>query len=172
MSNMTAKELVNELGLSRARLYQIIAKLDDNKKPKKSPLGQYIFDDQAVKNIKKYYAEISVKHNTNSVKHIDSKMLNTILSSLNSQIDELEKQIKQLTEKINIKDQQIQKLVIEKEDLRQSKDKQITQLAEKSNQQISELHKLLDQQQQLNLTTNEQNKRLLEQPVVKKHWWQ
>ncbi|MEB3365279.1 DUF536 domain-containing protein [Lactobacillus sp. R2/2] len=35
---------------------------------------------------------------------------------------------------------------------------------------MSELHKLLDQQQQLNLTTNEQNKRLLEQPVVKKHW--
>jgi predicted DNA-binding transcriptional regulator AlpA len=84
MSKITAKELVNELGLSRARLYQIIAKLDNDKKPRKNAMGQYIFDDNAVKNIKQYYTSVGVKHNTSNVKQLDSKMIDTILSSLNS----------------------------------------------------------------------------------------
>lgn len=169
---MTAKELVNELGLSRARLYQIIARLDGNKKPRKNALGQYIFDDTAVKNIKQYYTKVGVKHNTKSVKQLDSKTVDTILSSLNSQVSELEKQAAQLNAKLVEKEKQIQKLTIEKEEIRQSKDKQITQLNQEFNEQIAELHKLLDQQQQLNLATSAQNKKLLEQPATKKHWWQ
>lgn len=172
MSNMTAKELVSELGLSRARLYQIIAKLDSDKKPKKNALGQYVFDDVAVKNIKQYYTSLAVKHNTSNVKRLDSKTLGTIMSSLNSQVAKLEKQVEQLTDKLNNKEQEIQKLTAEKEQIRRNKDKQITELTQEYNDQIAELHKLLDQQQKLNLATSEQNKQLLEQPAHKKHWWQ
>ncbi|RMC51923.1 hypothetical protein [Lactobacillus sp. ESL0228] len=159
MSNMTAKELVNELGLSRARLlYQIIAKLDNDKKPRKNAMGQYIFDDNAVKNIKQYYTSVGVKHNTSNVKQLDSKMIDTILSSLNSQVVKFEKQVDQLTNKLDDREQQLQKLTAEKEQIRQEKEKQITELTQEYNDQIAELHKLLDQQQKLNLATSEKNK--------------
>ena len=166
---MTAKELVSELGLSRARLYQIIARLDSDKKPQKNALGQYIFDDNAVKNIKRYYTSIAVKRNTNSSKQLDGKMVDTILSSLNSQVEKLEKQVEQVVDKLADREKQIQKLIAEKEQIRQDKDKQITELTQEYNARIAELHKLLDQQQKLNLATSEQNKQLLEQPVPKKH---
>jgi predicted RNase H-like nuclease (RuvC/YqgF family) len=172
MSKTTAKELVNELGVSRARLYQIIAKLDDDQKPRKNALGQYIFDDQAVENIKQYYTKLTIKHNTNSVKHIDSKTLDTILTSINSHVSDLEEQVQQLTSKLTAKEQQIASLEAEKEAIRQNKDQQLTKLTKESNEQIAELHKLLDQQQRLNLATSEQNKKLLDQPAAKKHWWQ
>ena len=172
MSNLTAKELVSELGLSRSRLYQIIAKLDSDKKPQKNALGQYIFDDIAVKNIKQYYTSVAVQHNTSSVKRLDSTALDTILSSLDSQTARLEKQVEQLTDKLDNKEKEIQKLTAEKEQIRQNKDKQIAELTQEYNDQIAELHKLLDQQQKLNLATSEQNKQLLEQPAPKKHWWQ
>lgn len=172
MSKITAKELVNELGLSRARLYQIIAKLDSDKKPQKNAMGQYIFDDNAVKNIKQYYMSVAVKHNTNNVKQIDGKMIDNILSNLNGQVAKLEKQVDQLADKLDDREQQIQKLTTEKEQIQQEKDKQITELTQEYNDQIAELHKLLDQQQKLNLATSEQNKQLLEQPATKKHWWQ
>ncbi|MDF7683830.1 DUF536 domain-containing protein [Lactobacillus sp. ESL0679] len=129
MDTMTAKQVFESMNISRSRLYQIIGQLDNAHKPSKDNKGKYIFDKQAVDNIKQYYAQTRQDKDAKETVYSDVDSMHRLVNSLNKQLE--------------IKDQQ-----------------------------IAELHKLLDQQQQLNLATSEQNKKLLEQPVAKKHWWQ
>lgn len=91
------KTIMNDLHISKARVYQIINSLPDDKKPIKTR-NRYRFTDESVKAIKEYYTK-----NTKPTRRVD---LTSIVEqekskALIDQLDEKDKQIKELNERLS-----------------------------------------------------------------------
>lgn len=115
--------LAKELKVSRARVYQIIEKLDNDKKPRKKD-DRYILDDQAVKNIRQYFIKTSTKSNDTGQKKSDSKDDSQTIRILESQLDVKDRQIEKLQKLVDQSQQlqlQTQKQLDEKLKLLESK---------------------------------------------------
>lgn len=112
-------QLAKELKVTRARVYQIIEKLDNDKKPKKKD-DRYILDDQAVKNIRQYFIKTSIKSNDTRQKKNDSKDDSQTIRILESQLDVKDRQIEKL-----------QKLVDQSQQLQLQTQKQLESTSEK-----------------------------------------
>ncbi len=91
------KTIMNDLHISKGRVYQIINSLPDDKKPTK--LGtRYQFTDESVKAIEEYYTKT-----TKPTSHKKADSIATVKSSkaLLDQLDKKDQQIKELNERLS-----------------------------------------------------------------------
>lgn len=137
----SAKQVANELGVSRQRVQQIIEQLPASKKPHKAS-GRYVININGEKAIKSvFYSNPVNKKQASTSKQFaydvcdDANQggLNADLIVLRSSAKNLRAQLQASKEQLEVKDKQLE-----------SKDTQ-----------IKELHNLLDQQQRLNLSIQE-----------------
>lgn len=148
------KEIQAKLGISRARVYQIIDSLPLDKKPKKdNKTRKYILTPDVVQSIYNYYSKTSVKSSQPTV----NNNLKDEIVRLNQEISSQQAIIDKLKAKIEDQDKQILDLKTQREQWRKSYDEEKQERIELSNK----YPKALDQQQQLNArqlqTQNETN---------------
>lgn len=148
------KEIQAKLGISRARVYQIIDSLPLDKKPKKDKkTKKYILTPDVVQSIYNYYARTSVKSSQGTV----NSNLKSEIVKLNQEISSQQAIIDKLKAKIEDQNKQILDLKAQREQWRKSYNEEKQERIELSNK----YPKALDQQQQLNArqlqTQNETN---------------
>lgn len=148
MSRHSIKDLTATLDISRGRVYQIINSLTGDKEVKKDSNGNYILDDKAVRDIRSYFEEKTIKD--------ENKSSNEQLVKLHEQVDtlkkkvvEYERQIDGLNKQVQLQNELIDSLKTNNHTLTQQlniKDEQIS----KANELAEQAHKITDQAQKLN----------------------
>ena len=141
------KEIQAKLGISRARVYQIIDSLPLDKKPKKDKkTKKYVLTPDVVQSIYNYYAKTSVKSSQGAINNNLKDEIVRLNQELSSQQAIIEDQNKQILD-----------LKTQRDQWRKSYDEEKQERIELSNK----YPKALDQQQQLNArqlqTQNETN---------------
>lgn len=177
MKQYKISELVHELDISRARIYQIIKELFESKKIRKDASGHYIIDATAVKEIKNY-AEI----NTTKLNQIDKKVDKSIdgrqvsktsieVVNLRQKLDNNEKLLDAKDETIRMQQDYINSLQKEVATLHElvSQAQKLTQNAQQLNLADKDLKKLTDNTNPSNDKPNSStNKRFFER-IFSKH---
>lgn len=159
MSRHSIKELTRTLGISRGRVYQIINSLTGDKKVSKDANGNYILDDKAFHDIRLYFEANTMKSDENKSNEQRIKLAEQI-DSLKKKNIENERKIDSLAKQIKIQKELIDTL--------KENNHTLTKQLNIKDEQIAKSNQLADQAQSLNLL----DKKKIEEPEKKKHWWQ
>lgn len=153
----TIKQIADELGVSKQKVYRFIVKnhITASSEVKQSKL----YDEAAEKLIKQRFLEVEPHHEPHHEAHQD-RIIDAVGEAV---IELLQKELEQKNEQLQEKDRQIRE-----------KDRQISEMQA----QLSVNQKLIDQEQQLRMVT-ERKIQLIEQQQAKepdneedKKWWQ
>lgn len=90
---ITVSKIISDLHISRARLYQIISRLDESDKPHKDSSDHYVFTEKTYQAIKSYHDQTKTqpKHSENT------KTMMATIDLLKHQLDAKDRQIEKLT---------------------------------------------------------------------------